>query len=97
LPGKLHLTKEAYFAVQPIYSPGFTIAGMSAPLGVTATLLLLVFTPRGNADFWLTLVAFLGLLGMQAVEPFLAAGRATAWPWRWFLLLGCGEQVGSET
>jgi hypothetical protein len=64
-------------AVQPIYYLGFTIAGMSEPLGVIATLLL-VFTPRGNGNFWLTLVAFLGRLGMQAVEPFLAAGRATA-------------------
>jgi hypothetical protein len=81
-PGKLRLTKEAYFAVQPIYYPGFTIAGMSEPLGVIATLLLLVFTPRGNADFWLTLVAFLGLLGMQAVEPFaqcIAVCRRAKW------------------
>ena len=26
-PGKMRLTKEAYVAVQPIYYPGFTIAG----------------------------------------------------------------------
>lgn len=67
LPGKLRLTKEAYFAMQPIYYPGFTIAGMSEPLGIIATLILLVLTPRGSTDFWLTLVALLGLLGMQAV------------------------------
>jgi hypothetical protein len=100
LPGKLRLTKEAYFAVQPIYYPGFTIAGLSEPLGILATLLL-VLTPRGHADFWLTLVALLGLLGMQAVywlwthsgEPFLAAGRATAWPGRSFLRRRCGAQA----
>jgi len=67
LPGKLRLTKEAYFAMQPIYYPGFTIAGMSEPLGIIATLMLLGLTPRGRVDFWLTLVALLGLLGMQAV------------------------------
>jgi hypothetical protein len=57
--------------VHNLHSPsegaGFTIAGMSAPLGLIATLILLVLTPRGSADFWLTLVAFVGLLGMRAV------------------------------
>jgi len=32
LPGKLQLTKDAYLTVQPIYYPGFTIAGISEPL-----------------------------------------------------------------
>ena len=67
LPGKLRLTKEAYFAMQSIYYPGFTIAGFSEPLGILFTLLLLVLTPLGSADRWLTLVALLGLLGMQAI------------------------------
>jgi hypothetical protein len=67
LPGKLRLTKEAYFAMQPIYYPGFTLAGISEPLGILATILLLCLTPLGSADFWLTLVALLGLLGMQAI------------------------------
>jgi hypothetical protein len=26
-PGKMRLTKEVYFAIQPIYYPGFTIGG----------------------------------------------------------------------
>jgi hypothetical protein len=26
-PGKMRLTKETYFAMQPIYYPGFTIGG----------------------------------------------------------------------
>jgi hypothetical protein len=57
--------------VHNLHSPsegaGFTSAGMSEPPGLIATLILLVLTPRGSADFWLTLVAFLGLLGMRAV------------------------------
>ena len=32
-----------------------------------STLILLVLAPLGSADFWLTLVALLGLIGMQAV------------------------------
>jgi hypothetical protein len=67
LPGKLRLSKEAYFAVQPIYDPGFTIAGISEPVAILSTIVLLVLTPWGSADFWLTLVALLGVLAMQAV------------------------------
>jgi Anthrone oxygenase len=67
LPGKLRLTKDAYFAVQPIYYPGFTIAGACEPLAIVSTIVLLVLTPRGSSDFWLTLVALLGLIGVHAV------------------------------
>jgi Domain of unknown function (DUF1772) len=68
LPGKMRLTKETYVAVQPIYYPGFTIAGGIGEVGgLLSTIILLVLTPLGSADFWLTLVALLGLLGMQAV------------------------------
>jgi hypothetical protein len=67
LPGKMRVAKDVYFAMQPIYYPGFTIAGMSEPLGIISTIILLVLTPRGSADFWLTLVALLGLIGMQTV------------------------------
>jgi len=67
LPGKLRLAKEAYLAVQPIYYPGFTIAGISEPVAIISTLILLLLTPRGSADFWLTLVGLVGLLGMHAV------------------------------
>ena len=65
LPGRLRLTKEAYGVMQPISSPGLTIAGLREPLGILATLFLLVLTPPGHTDFWLTRVALLGLLGMQ--------------------------------
>lgn len=67
LPGKLRLTKESYLAIQPIYYPGFTIAGMSEPLAIVATIVLLVLTPREGPDFWLSLVAVLGVLGMHGV------------------------------
>lgn len=67
-PGKMRLTKEAYFAMQPIYYPGFTIGGGIGEFGgLIATIILLFFTPLGSAQFWLTLVALLGLIGMQAV------------------------------
>lgn len=67
LPGKMRLTKEAYYAMQPIYYPGFTIGGISEPGSVVLAITLLFLTPRGTVDFWLTLVALLGLIGMQAV------------------------------
>lgn len=68
LPGKMRLTKEAYFAMQPIYYPGFTIGGAVGEFGgLIATLILLLFTPLESAKFWLTLIALLGLIGMQAV------------------------------
>lgn len=68
LPGKMRLKKEIYFAVQPIYYPGFTIGGGVGEFGgLIATIILLLFTPWGSAEFWLTLVALLGMVGMQAV------------------------------
>ena len=68
LPGKIRLDKEAYDAVQPIYYPGFTVGGGIGEAGGTiSTIILLVLTPLGSADFWLTLMALLGLIGMQAV------------------------------
>lgn len=67
LPGKLRLTKDAYFAVQSIYYPGFTIAGIAEPLAIISTTILLVLTPRGSGDFWLTLLGLVGLIGMHAV------------------------------
>lgn len=68
LPGKLRLTKEAYFATQPIYYPGFTIGGGVGEFGgLIAAIALLLFTPVGSPTFWLTFVALFGLIGMQTV------------------------------
>ncbi len=67
LPGKMRLTKDVYFAVQRIYYPGFTIAGIGEPASFISTIVLLFLTPRGTVAFWLTLVALIGLIGMQVV------------------------------
>ncbi len=67
LPGKMRLDQKTYYAMQPIYYPGFTIGGISEPVGVMLTIVLLWLTPKGSSNFWLTLVALLGLLSMQAV------------------------------
>ncbi|MGG6241240.1 DUF1772 domain-containing protein [Nodosilinea sp. AN01ver1] len=67
LPGKRRLDRETYCAVQSIYYPGFTIGGGSEPLGVIFAIVLLFLTPSGSTDFWLILVALLGLIGMQVV------------------------------
>jgi len=41
------LTKDAYLTVQPIYYPGFTIAGgVGEVCGLIATLAILVLTPQ---------------------------------------------------
>lgn len=66
-PGKMRLNRDAYLAVQSIYYPGFTIAGIAEPAGLLASVVLLVLTPRGTAGFWLTCAAMLGMIGMQIV------------------------------
>jgi len=67
LPGKLRLSKDQYLATQTIFYPGFTIGGISEPLGVIVLLLLMIATPITTAAFWLTLCAFLALAAMHAV------------------------------
>ena len=47
LPGKMRLSKEAYYTVQPIYYPGFTCAGFAEPAGIVLTILLLFMTALG--------------------------------------------------
>lgn len=71
LPGKMRLSREDYLVVQPIYYPGFTVGGFAEPLGLLAAALLLILTPFGSREFWLVLVALLGLIGMQAVYWFV--------------------------
>jgi Domain of unknown function (DUF1772) len=67
-PGKLRLPRETYFAVQAIYYPGFTIGGVFGELGaMVATLALLLVTPFGTPEFWLTLTALVLLLVMHGV------------------------------
>jgi Domain of unknown function (DUF1772) len=66
LPGKMRLTKDQYYSTQRIYYPGFTFAGFAEPVAIIVTAVLLMVMPSGSADFWLTLVALVGLIGMHA-------------------------------
>ncbi len=51
-PGKRRLGREAYFAVQTIYYPGFTIGGAFGEFGaILATLILLAVTPFASRGF----------------------------------------------
>jgi len=71
-PGKRRLPREAYFAAQTIYYPGFTIEGAFGGFGaIVATLILLAVTPFASRGFWPTLVGALAMLSM----------RATYWVW----------------
>jgi hypothetical protein len=67
LPGKMRLDEPTYRAVQRIYYPGFTIGGFGDILGLVATAAVVLLTPMGSAAFWLTLVAFLGMLATNLV------------------------------
>jgi len=62
LPGKRRLGRDAYFAVQTIYYPGFTIGGaFGEPLAMVAALVTLLFSTPGSPVFWLILTAFVCL------------------------------------
>jgi hypothetical protein len=68
LPGKMRLSKEEYFAVQPIYYPGFTIGSIFGEFGsMVATAILLFVTPWNTTAFWLVFAALLSLLAMHAL------------------------------
>jgi hypothetical protein len=90
LPGKLRLSKEAYLAIQPIYYPGFTIAGgVGEAGGIIATLILTILMPYG-AGFWLTLTALVALLCMHALYWILAHPVNNFWL-QGFELKGAGK------
>ena len=78
-PGKLRLDERTYLSVQTIYYSGFTIGGVAEPLAVIATFMLLLFPSKDPIHFWLVLVAFSGVLGIQAVHgssPLTEQNRA---------------------
>ena len=70
LPGKLRVSKDTYLAIQPIYYPGFTIGGISEPLGLIVLFILMIKTPIASVAFWLTLGSFLVLAAMHALYWF---------------------------
>jgi len=57
-PGKLRLNRDAHFAVQTIYYPGFRIAGICEPVSIAVVLALLVATPA---------LALIALIAMHVV------------------------------
>jgi hypothetical protein len=57
LPGKLRLSRDAYVTVQSIYYPGFTLAGLSEPLGILVLGLLCLLMPQDDPAFRWTLAA----------------------------------------
>lgn len=79
-PGKRRLSRDAYLAVQPIYYPGFTIAGGIGDFGgLILTAVLLILTPPGSITFWLTLVAVAGLAGMLLIYALITHPVNKVW------------------
>lgn len=78
-PGKKRLHPGEYLAVQSIYYPGFTLAGIAEAASIPAALALLLITPRQTASFWLTLSALMGLIAVHAVFWFVTQPVNRAW------------------
>ncbi len=80
-PGKRRLDRDTYFAVQPIYYPGFTIGGAFGEFGaMLATFVLLLLTPVGSgAAFWLRLAAFVSLVVMHGLYWMLTHPVNRVW------------------
>ena len=71
LPGKLRLDKEQYLAVQAIYYPGFTLAGIAEVGSILAVAVLLILTPPGSLQFWLVAGALVALATVQVIFWFM--------------------------
>lgn len=66
-PGKRRLDRNAYIRIQGIYYPGFTFLGISEPAALFATVAMLLTERQNEVSFWLTLLALIGLAGMQII------------------------------
>ena len=66
-PGKLRLDRNFYLIVQSIYAPSFMIGGITEPLGIVATAILLALTPSDDPMFWPVLIAFLTFVLLHVV------------------------------
>ena len=93
--GKMRLSKEAYYAMQPIYYPGFTIGGFAEPAGLILTIILLFVTPLGTRGFLADPCSITrayryagNVLAADASgEQVLASGSKFKWTWlRLFLI-----------
>lgn len=79
LPGKMRLSREQYLAVQPIYFPGFTIAGGAEPLSIVALIALLALTQRATLAFWLIASALVAASLTHLLYWFLTAPVNKVW------------------
>jgi hypothetical protein len=79
LPGKLRLSRQEYLAVQPIYYPGFTRAGLAEPISIVVVALLLAMTPYGTAEFWLTAGALVAAVATHVLYWTLTAPVNKVW------------------
>jgi hypothetical protein len=80
LPGKRRLGRDAYFAVQTIYYPGFTIGGaFGEPLAIVACLVTALFTTPLSPLFWLILAALVCLLFEHALYWLLTHPVNKVW------------------
>src|SRR5215471_7646604 len=66
-PGKVRLSRDNYIATQTIYYPGFSTGGFAEPVGVLATLVLTLLTPRDSPAFIWTLAAFVAITAMHVI------------------------------
>src|SRR3546814_9302526 len=66
-PGKRRLDRDAYFAVQRIYYPGFTIGGICEPAAIVALAALLLMTGTDTPAFTGILVTLVAAITGQAV------------------------------
>lgn len=78
-PGKLRLNEAQYLAVQRIYYPGFSYAGMAEPLAVLLTAALLAATPRSSPRFWLTAGALAATIATHTLYWTLTAPANRIW------------------
>jgi hypothetical protein len=67
MSGQRRLDEQTYVAVQIIYYPGFTIAGIGEVLAIVATLVLMLITPKSSGSFWWIAAGFVGIATMHAV------------------------------
>lgn len=67
MPGKMRLPEQDYFAIQPIYYPGFTLIGPSEPLGVIALVAVAILWTGSATGFWLTILAAICLAAAHAI------------------------------
>ncbi len=66
-PGQLRLDEATYRAVQQIYYPGFTIAGIAEPVSMIVIGVLLYFTPYGTGRFWWTAAALVLMIAVHGI------------------------------